>query len=92
MQKFKLEMKKNALFSSKFEEAGHPTEEYHSPIQTTFNLRDLCYTTKKKVRFNQEKYEVLNYKNENSQNLWQKYHKSKAKKFVSLSSPNLSIY
>ena len=27
------------------------------------------------INFNQEKYEVLNYKNENLQNLWQKYHK-----------------
>ena len=29
MQKYKLEMEKNALCSSKFEEVGHPTEESH---------------------------------------------------------------
>ena len=51
MQKFILEMEKNALCSSKFEEVGHPTEESYSPIQATSNLRDLCHTTKKKVRF-----------------------------------------
>ena len=32
MQKFKLEMEKNALCSSKFEEVGYPTEESHSLI------------------------------------------------------------
>ena len=92
MQKFKLEMEKNALCSSKFEEVGHPTEESHSPIQATCNLRDPCYTTEKEgeihmmrqeiINFNQEKYEVLNYKNENSQNLWQKYHKSHQSKDI----------
>ena len=34
------------------------------------------------MNFNQEKYEVLNYKNENSLNLWQKYHKSHQSKQV----------
>ena len=34
------------------------------------------------INFNQEKYEVLNYKTENSQNLWQKYHKSHQSKEV----------
>ena len=81
-----VEMEKNALCSSKFEEVGHPIEESHSPIQATCNLRDLCYRTweifeihmmsQEIINFNQEKYEVLNYKNENSENLWQKYHKS----------------
>ena len=51
MHKFKLEMKKNALCFSNFEEVGHPTKESHSPIQATCKLRDLCYTTKKNVRF-----------------------------------------
>ena len=34
------------------------------------------------INFNQEKYEALNYKNENSQNPWQKYHKSHQSKEV----------
>ena len=34
------------------------------------------------INFNQEKYEVVNYKNENSQNIWQKYHKSHQSKEV----------
>ena len=34
------------------------------------------------INVNQEKYEILNHKNENSQNLWQKYHKSHQNKEV----------
>ena len=51
MHKYKLEMEEDTLCSSKFEEVGHPTEESQSPIQATYNLRDLCYTTKKEVIF-----------------------------------------
>ena len=84
------------LCSSRSEAMGHPTEESHSSIQITCNLYDFHYTTTRRRESNNEqinhklqtrKYmNLLCYKNENSQNLWNEniINLTKANKYASL--------
>ena len=68
-------------------QSRNPTLQFKQPATFEIFATQLkrswdSYDEPRNHKRHQEKYEVINYKNENSQNLWQKYHKSHQSKEV----------